>query len=673
MGCILFLSVRLSAIPAYPGWQECTLSDGTTVSLRLTGDEFYHYWETPDGKIAREQPDGTFVLTNEAIPTPQQVSERRHASALHPKNAPKAIGDRNFAPRGLAILVQFQGTSFYSANDSLAFYNLLNKEGYNYGNATGSAADYFKAQSNGQYEPVFDVYGPVTLPHNRKYYGEQGKLHDDDREEANDMYLADFVIDAVLAAKERGCDFSRYDSDNDGMVDIVYFFYAGKGQASGGSSETIWPHSSNLFSILYYGYTHGTSEYYVNSYYDFNIPVLDGKYINNYACSNELQSNNNRAGIGAFCHEFSHVLGLPDYYDTQYGENNYNHVTPGTWSLMDAGCYNNDEKTPPNYSIYDKFYMGWTKPTLLAKNAQLDVTLTTDYDDAYQITGSRFAYAYDMSKTVYYIENRQRKGWDLYLPGHGMLVWQVKYDDNSWHSNSLNNTPGEPRYTLISAGGGTVIGDVYDYSTGSYTHSGTSDPFPGSKLVRTYTPFDGCRMSDIKELSDAVTFVFNGESSTEPEGPYTLTCQQAADICASLENNTPTDEEYTVIGWVTKMVSDSVVNGQQRFWMADTPDGGQVFRCYQGYVDEEVFLGDQVSLTGNLMRTYSTPEIRYGKVTKLTGTGSADILVHSGTIDPDAPYEVYTLQGTKVGTTAGHLQPGAYIIRQGSQTVKIIR
>lgn len=671
-GCLLLVSAGLMARPAYPGWQQRTLSDGTPVSLRLTGDEFYHYWTTTDGKIALEQTDGTFVITGEDVPTPQKAAERRRASALYPTKPRKAIGDRNFAPRGLVILVQFQDVKFYSQNDSAAFYALLNKEGYNYGRATGSAADYFNAQSNGEYKPVFDVFGPVTLPHNRKYYGEQGKLHPTDEREENDMYLADFVIDAVLAADEDGCDFSLYDSDNDEMVDIVYFFYAGKGQASGGSTETIWPHNWNLFSALYLGFTHGTSEYYA-TWGDYNLPVLDGKYIYNYACSEELKYDNSRTGIGAICHEFSHVLGLPDYYDTGYGTNSEDHVTPGAWSLMDAGCYNNDEKTPPNYSAYDKFFMGWTTPAFLAKNEEREVTISTDYHDSYQITGGKFAVDYNHSGVVYYLENRQRKGWDLYLPGHGMLIWKVNYDAGSWYSNSPNNTPGEPRYTLISAGGGTVIGDVFDYNTGKYTHQGASDPFPGNKMVRSYTPAIGCKISDIKELNDNIVFQFNSTSSEEPDKLDTLTCQQAADLCSALEDNTPTEETFTVIGYVTKMVSDGVVDGQQRFWMDDMPYGGQVFRCYMGNVPEEVFVGDKVALSGHLSLSISTPEIRYGTVNILSRASSADNIVQADSFDADAPYEVYTLQGTRVSTSTGNLQPGAYILRQGKQTMKIIR
>ena len=243
----LLCAVSLWAMPAYRGWQTKTQPDGTTIEVRQMGDEFYHYWETRDGQMVAEQPDGTFVRSQEPKPTSDQIKARRNASPLK-QAGPRKERSLNKAPRGLLILVQFSDVSFNAANDQAAFNDMMNKAGYNYNGATGSAADYFKTQSNNAYEPVFDVVGPVTLPHNRAYYGEQGVING---YQANDMYMADFVTDATTAAEEAGCDFSLYDADNDYDVDFVYFIYAGQGQAAGGSSETIWPHNWNLVSALY--------------------------------------------------------------------------------------------------------------------------------------------------------------------------------------------------------------------------------------------------------------------------------------------------------------------------------------------------------------------------------------------------------------------------------------
>ena len=517
--CGLMVATSLFAVPAKRGWQTKTQPDGTAIEVQLMGDEFYHYWTTRDGKIAREQEDGTFLLTNEARPTGKQFKARRAASPMHISKARKAIGERNFAPKGLVILVQFKDVSFQSENNNAAFDDMMNKAGYDYNGASGSAVDYFKAQSNNAYAPQFDIFGPVTLPNNMKYYGEEGELNG---ETEHDLYIADFVIDAVKAADDAGCDFSQYDSDNDGYVDIVYLFYAGMGQADGGSSNTIWPHNWELESALYYEQTHGGTGYYVNTnaqgyITSENLPKYDGKTINNYVCSGELNGDGNRSGIGTLCHEFSHVIGLPDYYDTGDGDND--DLTPNDWSLMDYGSYLNDGMTPPNYSIYDKYFMGWATPKFLAKDEQKNVTLTTGYSDAYQITGGTSLVDYTNTGTVYYIENRQNSGWDEHLPGHGMLVWKVMYNATAWENNEPNATAGTVRYTLVCAGGGTNIGDIYRNS--SWVHHGNVDPFPGNSVVRQITPKTGCAITEIQETGNNITFKYNG-GFTKTECDYEI-------------------------------------------------------------------------------------------------------------------------------------------------------
>jgi len=501
-----FLSTMLTlsawAVPAYRGWQERTLADGTPITIRQIGDEFYHFWETEDGKIALEQEDGTFVLSEEGRPTGEQIASRRKMARMYPSKSRKAIGDLNLAPRGLVILVQFSGSggSFQSGNDKTAMTNMLNQEGYNYDDATGSAVDYFKAQSNNSYAPIFDVVGPVTLDNNLAYYGAQGTIAGYSQ---NDMYIADFVIDAVTKAEAAGCDFSKYDGDGDGYVDIVYFIYAGKGQADGGGINTIWPHNWELASALYYGTTHGGSGYSYS-----NLPRFDNKRINNYACSGELNGSGGRSGIGTLCHEFSHVLGLPDYYVTdEDASNEGKNYTPGAWSIMDYGSYNNKGKTPPNYSAFDKYNMGWATPGFLKKDEKKNVTLTTNYGDAYQIDGTTSGpKAYTNTSTIWYLENRQKTGWDRYLPGHGMCVWEVKYNGTDWTNNEPNNE--RVGYTLVTANSLSKPYTPCVYSTTASSTSGTT--FPGTSNKTSYAPVTGCALTEITESGGNITFKYNG-------------------------------------------------------------------------------------------------------------------------------------------------------------------
>ncbi|MBQ7632481.1 MAG: M6 family metalloprotease domain-containing protein [Paludibacteraceae bacterium] len=470
---LMLCAVGLWAVPAYPGWQTKQTVDGREVNVRLVGDEWCAYWESADGKLMLEQADGTFVPSEERVPTKDVWEDRRTrardlrgvAPALVSKGikrAKQAVGTTpNLAPKGVVILVNFTDSEMKAAHTNDVFDNMCNAaegqcttnahEGENY----GSAAQYFADQSNGSYRPQFDVIGPVTLPHDVKYYGEhdlgEDGLYRTDDDGLTDMYMADFVIDAILAAEEAGCDFSQYDSDGDGYVDFVYFIYAGKGEAYGGAPETIWPHNYELISALYLGQTHGRDDYYINSQSDYNLLIMDGKVINNYACSSELDGYNKLCGIGTLCHEFGHVMGLPDFYDTQYGENEQNGLTPGAWNVMDAGCYNGNLHCPPNYDPWEKYFFGWVEPVNLGStpsNGTLYANGTDDYN-AYQVNQSgKQQTATANNQLNYYLENRQQSGWDKFLPGHGMVVWRVDYNSRVWSWNAPNNEAGNPRYTV---------------------------------------------------------------------------------------------------------------------------------------------------------------------------------------------------------------------------------
>jgi len=533
-------SIATFAAPAFSAWQECHLKDGTPVTLRLIGDELYHYWESETGYIALEQADGTFVLTDETVPSSEEVTRLRNAARPEPQPM-RAIGVPTKPARGVVLLVQFADVKFGALNDKNAFSDMFNKPGYNYEGASGSAADYFKAQSDTAYQPVFDVFGPITLEHDIVYYGEQVGT-------VNDQYIADFVIDAVTAADAAGCNFSQYDGDNDGNVDIVYLIYAGKGQADGGATSTIWPHNWKVSSALSAGRKHSSW-----TSITWLLKWFDGKRIDNYACSAELDGKTaKRAGIGTFCHEFSHVLGLPDYYPTKTtAKNKGKNFTPGAWSVMDQGLYNNAGKTPPNYSAFDKYFMGWLTPKALPKDKQSDVTLTTEYNDVYQISGttSVIPKAYKTAQRMWYLENRQKTGWDAYLPGHGLCIWEIAYNNSNWTDNVPNNdTVG---CTIVTAGNQTRPYLPYKDKAGLTSTSAT--PFPGTTGKKTFTAAEGCAISDIAEKTGIITFKYNGGTPLPTEYPYellgehcTLPVDGIADANAPLELIITPDEGYTL-------------------------------------------------------------------------------------------------------------------------------
>ena len=417
---------------------------------------------------------------------PSETNSRRNAVA---HRAPEI----NLAPNVLLILVEFADQNFALNNTYQAFDSLANGDNYTYNGATGSCKQYFTDQSNGKYIPQFDVIGPVMLPQTMAYYGTDTQSGNGD-----DRYVFDFVLDACLGADQMGADFTKYDNNDDGFVDFVYIIYAGVGQADGGPETTIWPHAWDLKATLYYG-NHNQNTYYANSVTDYYLPQIDGKTLMKYACSNELKySNQARSGIGTICHEFSHVLGLPDYYLTTTSPVVNQRETPGAWSLMGYGNYLNDGNTPPNYSVYDKYYLGWLEPEALAQTQTLEIP--ADGVTTYMLASNEKhvddgAYRTD---TVYYIENRQQEGWDAYLPGHGMLIWRVIFNEDDWYQNCPNDHVA--RYRLISA-----VTASSPYTT---TKPKPEVPFPGSKNITKYTPFSHNGLYNIQEANGLITCEF---------------------------------------------------------------------------------------------------------------------------------------------------------------------
>ena len=445
-----------NAVPARRGWQTRTQADGSTVEVQLLGDEYYHYLVNRDGQQVREV-NGMYEVVGEA-PTVARVQARRAQA----RRAKKDFGRTpNLAPRGVVILVNFSNKSMASGHTLATFNELFNAENCTVNNGYPSAREYFKSQSNGAYSPQFDVFGPVTLSKSYSYYGNNVGADEDE-------FATDAVIEACILANQKysNLNFADYDSDGDGYVDFVYVVYAGYGEADGGGASTIWPHNYSILEILPY-YSEGYTKYQKSD------TKLDGVYLDNYAMSNELvHFDNSLCGIGTLCHEFGHVMGLPDFYDTKYGTNSKSSLTPNEWDVMDGGAYNGDGHCPPNYSAWEKYFFGWHTPLNLGSEGQ-NLTLYangTENYQAYQINASGKLETATTEGLNYYIENRQLEGWDANLPAAGMLIWYVNYSGSVWEENTPNNTANDPRYTLIIPSGTAIGGkygtmNVWPYST----------------------------------------------------------------------------------------------------------------------------------------------------------------------------------------------------------------
>ncbi len=432
-GCLLMLclimGIAAGAVPARPGQKRVLeLADGTKVTAMLVGDEFFHYWLGEDGTAYRDEGGLFRPMDRESMEkkasTRRNEYNRSRESRLAPMRGQSsnrtAISGRK---KGLIILVNFKDCSFKSEHDNALYQRIANEKNYTQDEFKGSVYDYFYDQSEGQFQLTFDVVGPYTLSDSVAHYGKNTGDNDDD------CGAALMVIEALQLANG-SVNYNDYDWNGDHEVEQVYVMYAGKGEADGGSSDTVWPHEWDLYSAK--------SEYHQGNGPQF----LDGVMINTYACSCELNGDGGIAGIGTMCHEFSHCLGFPDFYDIDYsgGQGMY------TWDIMSSGSYNGDGFVPAGYTGYERWVAGWNTPVELTETTNvLGMKSLQDGGNTYVIfnKGHRDEF--------FLLENRQKTGWDAYIPASGLLILHVDYDESTWESNGPNDDPDHQRMTWVPA------------------------------------------------------------------------------------------------------------------------------------------------------------------------------------------------------------------------------
>lgn len=498
----------------------------------------------------------------------ERLNARRNASVA--TNGQKRVGSVSGGitgnKKGLVILVNFSDKSMVSSHTQSVFNNQFNKEGYSDGGHVGSVHDYFYDQSYGQFNLTFDVIGPVTVSQKMSYYGGNDSNGDD-------MYPATMVSEAINLVDSQ-VNFADYDWDGDGEVDQVYVIYAGNGEAAGGGSNTIWPHEWNLSSAAYYGDGSGALR-------------LDGVKINTYACSCELSGSSGTTlnGIGTACHEFSHCLGYPDFYDTDYNGG----FGMNSWDLMDAGSYNGPNgygEVPAGFTSYERWCAGWLTPTELTNPKTVkEMKPLLDSPEAYIIYNDKNENEYIL------LENRQNEKWfkyvDTYTTPHGLLAIHVDYSASAWTNNTPNNTSTHQRMSIIPASGtyGTLQSDngqKYYYCIESqfkghlFSGSGTKTSLTGKSNASSGGKwFTACSTGsttlnhEVTEINNAadgsISFKFDGGEAEDDGSRYTVTLIAGTGTCSTttwtqtefmqtltMPTVTPPNSDWTFIGWGEK-------------------------------------------------------------------------------------------------------------------------
>ena len=384
------------------------------------------------------------------------------------------IGNGNYlqhsgSPRVLTILAAYQDLDFTVNNPVEAFDQYLNGDkqedlgNHNQLNVA-SVRQYFETSSHGQFTPQFDVVGPVTLPQKMAFYGGKNKDGSDDK-------FTEFCQDAMNQAKNLVNDWSVYDNDGDGRIELVCVIFAGYGQNQGGADSTIWAKASVK-----------------------NLKVNNQLRITRFNCCSELfnpQLPDYINGTGVFIHEFSHCMGLPDLYATT-SKAYVNNQGMETYSIMDYGLYNYNGYAPAAYTAWEQETMGWTEIEdiggLMADDGcHIDELLPLiEGGKAYKLQNN------DNDRDYIVMENIQRRGLNIRAEGHGLLVYHVDYPyANVNMADSPNNNPGHPSVAVVPAGGFLINsylrGKDKEYTTNEWKASLAAAVFPGTKDVTSLT------------------------------------------------------------------------------------------------------------------------------------------------------------------------------------------
>lgn len=489
LNALLCLVLSVWAVPAKRGvWCSISLVDGTEVKAQLVGDEFLHYYVSEDGtKYVQDESTGLYrKMTDEVTARRRSAVRRAQAQGRQKRMLRKAQANNAFqgTKKGLIILAQFTDSKFKSGHDLALYERIANDENYSGNNFRGSIKDYFKAQSHGQFELDFDVAGICQLQHPYAYYGKNNS-------QKEDVKPGEMVAEACLWAHEHGINFSKYDWNGDGEVDQVFVLYAGHGEASYKDANTIWPHM-----------------YYLSASDYGKALSLDGVTVDTYACSSELNGDGNLDGIGTFCHEFSHCMGFRDLYDTSYA----GWFGMGDFDLMCSGSYNGDSKCPAGYSAYEKAECGWLTlkdmTNIEQETSIVGVQPMSADGDAYIIKNKGHEDEY------YILENRQKTGWDSYLPASGLMITHVDYDADIWDWN-MPNTSGKyedangntktndhQRLTIFRAGKSTdEYGDASDLYPYGSNNSLTKISSPAATLHNTNSDGSNYMHIDINNIA----------------------------------------------------------------------------------------------------------------------------------------------------------------------------
>lgn len=626
-----------SNCPASPFELQIDQADGTSITILGKGNMNNPWTETTDGYSVVEvngiyeyaqKVNGNLQGSGVKANNPQNRSniETTYLSGIQQSIKPDfnplkgsvlsqvnaQLNNKTYPTTGnirvLALLIDYPdlNNTYPKSNfDSLLYAD-------NYRSGDGSFKTYYETSSNGVITVDVDVVGWYRAANNYRYYGR----------DSGSTRGADLAREAVVAAEAAGVNFANYDNDNDGDVDGILTVHAGPGAESGSQTQYIWSHrwvlqASSLGSLSF-----------------------DGKVINDYMMNPETRgslTNPRMVGIGVFCHEFGHNLGLPDLYDTD--NNNGGSEGIGNWCLMAGGGWLGGEHRPVNFSAWCRIENNWDTPTIMSIGSSSSHSLSPASTTQNEIIRVNTA----VSSEYFLLENRQQTGLDLELPGSGLAVFHI--NTTKTNGNGVNADENLKGVDLEEADGNNDLDNEVNRGDGGDLFPGTSNVTTfddnSSPNARNYSlAATGLELRNIAEVGNQLNFDF---------GPF---------VAASCSGGT------TIITSATGTVSDgsgpttNYTNNLNCAWLIQ-PAGATSIRLDFSRIDidntiDRVAIYDGVDMTAPLLGTFT------GNVVP-----AASIISTGG-----AMYVEFTTDGsnTALGWEVGYVSTTASVSCAGATT-----
>ena len=477
-------TITTLSMPAYPGLIKMKQPDGTTISLYLKGDEKVHWMESEDGyslmydnnkTIVYAMPDENGGMAPSSVAVRdislRSPSDQSFLKAIPPKlkysadqvvmlksiwkfmpestggSTPIRLRSSIGVAHAICALVDFPDKPFTKSISD--FDMLMNQAGYKASGAVGSVHDYYYENSYGKLDLIITVVGIYRLPKNSDYYGANSSSGQD-----IPSRVQEFAMAAAQLTFTGLSNIADFDNDGDGYIDAFHIIYAGHGEEAGGGDNCIWAHE-----------------------FQFPTQTYGTKKIKTYSCSPELRggSGSSITFIGPVCHEMCHIFGSPDFYDTDYS----GFDGTGQWDLMAGGSWNDNGASPAHINMYEKIQLGWVVPETLNQMQVVTGMLNS--------ANNPVAYRYDTPTAgeYYILENRQKVGFDSYVPGTGLLIYHVSLTSSDISSNTVNDKHPQKMYPVCASA--TTNPTATPASYGNINSNGC--PFPGSSNNKSFTDY----------------------------------------------------------------------------------------------------------------------------------------------------------------------------------------